>query len=169
MFLVAPVAASTLPQLIHRGWRRAVNQQSPDVEVFKNTPNQPKTTGDRSEMLGEPQGGCDGARGSLQGEAAISWGFGICPGTGATDEVTGASHPVPPTRGGAGPGGIFPLSPPKISRVWGARGSSDPKRAKLRPLSELCLAYSRVPNLPFPNSCGNQGEVRDGNIPVSQR
>lgn len=168
MFLVAPVAASTLLQLIHRGWRRAVNQQSPNVEVFKNTPNQPKTTGDRSEMLGNRREGVMvlvvPCRQRQQFPGVLGSAPGLGPRTRSQVHLT-LSHPPEVCRAWRG----FPLSPPKISRVWGARGSSDPKRAKLWPLSELSLAYSGVPNLPSPNSCGNQGEVRDGNIPVSQR
>jgi len=113
---------------------------------------------------GEPRGGCDGACGSQEEKAAISWGSVLSggmegpPESGAMFEPGDAaplrlavSRCVRPAEGAILPRGLegFPLSPRKVFQVWGAGGAAlDPKdeggvgcRAAPPSLPELCCLF----------------------------
>lgn len=143
MFLVAPVAASTLLQLIHRGWRRAVNQQSPNVEVFKNTPNQPKTTGDRSEMLGNRREGVMvlvvPCRQRQQFPGVLGSAPGLGPQTRSQVHLT-LSHPPEVVQGLEG---FSPLSPQNIPSLGCERQLRPQKGEALAPLRALPRLFRR--------------------------
>lgn len=152
MFLVAPVAASTLPQLIHRGWRRAVNQQSPNVEVFKNTPNQPKTTGDRSEMLGNRREGVMvlvvPCRQRQQFPGVLGSAPGLGPRTRSQVHLT-LSHPPEVVQGLEG---FFPSLPPKYPEFGVREAAQTPKGRSSgpSPSSPSLIPASQTSPLPIP-------------------
>ena len=124
-------------------WKCFRKKQPPQT-----SPKPPMATTAFGDDAGEPQGGCDGACGSQEEKAVISWGSALSGGSeplprergrvrgqGCCSSARRCISPCPtrrgcdPTLGGASPGsgGVSPLSPQNVPGL-GCRGAAlDPK------------------------------------------